>query len=268
MNKFPLQLVLAAAALLALPAQAVVVTFDFVVPLDGSGKTSPVIGANNVSDVAGGRLIETFDRGIVNGVRTCGPTGPLGPSGTLGVEYSYAVGSSSSAAAPAGDGTCYAYGPGPGGALNVPVFIDYAPLLSSGIYQGKKLNYLGLYYGSIDTYNNIQFFSGDTPINISSINGEAFSGSVLTGGDLLAVSGGASGNQFGAGSNIYVNMFFDSAEEFTKFSFTTSGIAFEMDNVATGIEINRVPEPAPLALLGLGLAAMVAVRRKQTVQAG
>ena len=259
-NKFTLQLTLAAAALLALPAQAVIVTFDYVVANDGSGKTSRITGAdNNPFDFAAGKFVETFDKLDGSG---CGVNSPsnlvsiTGP-GTYGVQ----TGTTNFAAKPADDKTCFAYGPAQGQPIGRPVTVDFSGMLS--LYPGKKMNYLGLYYGSIDNYNGLQFFDGsDTPMVISMLNGAAFGKNTLNGIDILAASGGANGNQFSEKSNIYVNMFFEEGEQFTKFSFISNGIAFEMDNVAAAVAI---PEPASMALFGIGLVALTAARRRKKV---
>ena len=105
--------------------------------------------------------------------------------------------------------------------------------------------YLGLLWGSVDTYNSISFYNGASLIG------------TVTGTDVTAA---ANGNQ-GANGTYYVNI--DSSASFDKVVFSSTRYAFEFDNLATNSTPIGVPEPATLALMGLGLAGLglVASRR-------
>jgi hypothetical protein len=238
-------------------AQAYQVSFDYTntntAAGDHSGKTSYLLGADNVAQAGSGIFVETFDarNGNRNGF-ACGLDTPSSLVSITGGTYGFRSGTLANvAAAPAGDTSCYAYGPTQGGPLPDKVTINYSGLLSE--LGASSLNYFGLYYGSIDTFNDLTFYNA---------NGGVIAR--ITGTSLISQFKGTSGNQTADSSNIYVNLFFDPAERFTSFAFSTSGIAFEMDNLAVGVNVARnVPEPASLALVGLAIGAIVMVRRRK-----
>ncbi|WOJ98304.1 PEP-CTERM sorting domain-containing protein [Congregibacter brevis] len=287
-----------ALAVATAPSQALQITFggqDANVPGgDGSGLTSQFAPLNNMSS-SPYLFIETFDVATytplpalsdptnvgIAGVGTAGTTGDvngdvLGGIGNIiqpedaqapvcsinafggpiisatGNGFGVQQGTTTSAATPANNDTCFAYGPRAGETPPSSLRVDYAPLIAA---TGFGINYLGLYYGSIDTYNNIAFYSGDELLQGTGL----LSDGVLSGSEILDVAGGISGNRILPGSNVYVNLFFNPGEAFTAFEFTTTGIAFELDNIVV-----RVPAPATLGLFGLGLLALGAASRKRS----
>lgn len=136
---------------------------------------------------------------------------------------------------------------------------DQTQYLTTGIGQVTlELNgyhqYFGLLWGSVDDYNTLSFYDGNTLLfNFTGLN----------------VDGMANGNQ-GAAGTFYVNINSDSP--FNRVIASSTGYAFEFDNVALAVnpvefpETGVVPEPGTLALLGLGLLGGIATRHRRTAK--
>ncbi|WP_032097149.1 MULTISPECIES: Npun_F0296 family exosortase-dependent surface protein [unclassified Alteromonas] len=259
----------------AFTSQAAVITFDFDVAGDNSGKTSQFIDPTQAVDGNGvfgvnGYFIETFDAATaMNGfpagtldfnnssdsdgcaINSTGAGVTVGGSGSFEVRAS---GKGGVAAAPAGDETCFAYTPAEGGNLG-SVELDYSALLTaaSGLLgTSVGIDYFGFYWGSVDTYNDFSFFNGDNLIV------------EITGQSLLNTLNGNTGNQLADSSNVYVNVAFAPGDSFNKVVINSTGVAGEVDNIVVGFDTPvPVSGPSTIALSSLALLGMAGLRRRK-----
>ena len=148
-------------------------------------------------------------------------------------------------AEPAGDTTNYFATPGSNDATPGTATIDFSSYLGS-----KSLKSFSFYWGSTDTYNTLTLLG-------TGLTGQT----VYTGSD---VNPPANGDQSSAATNRTVNWTFAPGEHLTGIQLTSTGRAFEIDNLA-----GNVPEPATWALMvmGFGLVGVSVRRRRPTVVA-
>lgn len=151
-------------------------------------------------------------------------------TGSVGGEY----------AAPAGDATQFAVVPADGAPVPGVALLDLTGF-------ANPVRSLSLYWGSIDRYNTLEFLDGASVIY------------TITGGMLPP----ADGNQSLGSTNRRVNVNFGTGgQSLTGLRFTSTGKAFEFDDIAIG----GVPEPQTWAMLiiGFGLVGVTARRRNRT----
>jgi len=130
-------------------------------------------------------------------------------------------------------------------------YMSADPLGSYATTFATTYTYFGLFWGSVDSYNTLSFYNGNDLVH-------SFKGTDITNPGQYGVS---YGNQSAPSTNLYVN-FYD-LSEFDRIVMTSSGYAFEADNLAVGNPILPNPEPATMLLLGFGLIGLAGIGRKK-----
>lgn len=187
------------------------------------------------TSVTGAATLETFNSGIL-------------PAGYTVVSCKYPAGCGVLSPAthhdnPTGDTTDFlATGQG-------TITIDLATIESS--FGLKSIDYFGLYWGSIDPYNSVSFWDGSHEV-------DSFTGTQV------ASTAAAMGIPLTLGkSSLFVN-FFANGNTWTTIELTSTSPNFESDNHAFG----PVPEPATMALMGLGLVVVALIFRRRKGASG
>lgn len=126
---------------------------------------------------------------------------------------------------------------------------------------GEGRNQISFYWGSIDGIER-----NNNVLEVLDVNGEALTinglGLALTGADILAITGGASGSQSDPLSNGRLKLWTDDPSELIYgLRFSSKRYAFETDTYVFG----AVPEPSAWAMMLVGFGAVgYSLRRRKS----
>lgn len=112
----------------------------------------------------------------------------------------------------------------------------------------QPTNYFAMQWGSVDSYNTLTFYNGAT--EIGTFNGQQ----IINAASLIAGNQSSHGTQF-------VN--FISTEFFTRAVASSSGVAYEFDNIRIGLSNAPLPGALPMFAAVIGMGAYVASRRRK-----
>ncbi len=197
---------------------------------------------------------ENFDSlplgSVTNALTSSGVTVTTGPDAAIvhgGVSGIYAAPYLSG-----GNGS--GFGSGASDQADGPDATNYLAAGSTGTNSGAAVTiqfpsleqYMGLLWGSVDNYNTLSLYKDNVLVG------------TITGSD---VSTSPDGDQ-GVNGTLYVNIdALGPAHAFNKAVLTSSAYTLETDNLA--FNPTPVPEPAGIAFIGLGLAALGLVRARR-----
>lgn len=112
---------------------------------------------------------------------------------------------------------------------------------------GRTYTYFGLFWGTIDAYNYVNFYNGSSLV-------------ASYGGGALPAPAQPNGGWTNPNANLYVD--FNDLPEFDSVTLLSTGVAFEVDNIAVA-SAAPVPEPATVALMGIGAALLIGLRKRR-----
>jgi uncharacterized protein YraI len=136
--------------------------------------------------------------------------------------------------------------PAPNSSTDYYFYTSSALQTNNATLRTPDLTAIGFYWGSIDRYNKVDVL-GAGGATIFTLNGTTLINANF-------------GNQSMAATNRRVTFFAEGNEVITGLKFTSTGVAFEIDDITAA---GAVPEPATWAMLIAGFGLVGAAMRRQ-----